>query len=426
MKADRQWFCWLLTLAVLTGCSTVAPSSQPIAQPSSRPTAHSNKTDTSIRTPTQESARESGLPGEQRNTQAERRQTEDTQETPSKKPVQQSTVIGQVGRVTDTGLREISGLASSTRSAGTGTDGTLWAINDSGNEPLLFAIAPDGSVKARFRLPVRNRDWESLSAFRYKGESWLMIADTGDNLETHGSYYLHFIKEPILSLPEISPEASPETAPDSSQSSSTSDVIRTITDSHSLTFDYAPLPESFTATQHHNVEAVGVSTAQGLVYFVTRHATRALVFSLALQDALTAAVSHDAQEVTANRRLTADFQGVLTKLNQHPIDRLAGTVIGVELSQATGLEFSPSGHYAYVLTYRGVHRFLITPATRTSWFEQPPVRIVRHTLRQSEAIAIQWDDAATDAASDSRDVLFFTSEKLPAPVMKLLFVHSPS
>ena len=83
----------------------------------------------------------------------------------------------RVGQIGDPLLLECSGIDASTRRSD-----VLWAINDEGEGLYLFALGLDG--RARGRVLVRdaqNRDCEALDAFRWKGESFLLIADTGNN-----------------------------------------------------------------------------------------------------------------------------------------------------------------------------------------------------------------------------------------------------
>ncbi|MCX7818504.1 MAG: hypothetical protein N2652_04745 [Kiritimatiellae bacterium] len=89
-------------------------------------------------------------------------------------------------------LREISGLAASRR-----RPDVIWAINDSGNPPMLYAAGTNGSVLARIEVaPARNDDWEDLAAFRHDGHPWLLIADCGDNLGQRPHITLWTVPEP--------------------------------------------------------------------------------------------------------------------------------------------------------------------------------------------------------------------------------------
>ncbi len=55
--------------------------------------------------------------------------------------------------------------------------------NDSGNPPLLFALARSGAVTATVRITgVPDVDWEAMAAFRDGGgRPLLAAADIGDN-----------------------------------------------------------------------------------------------------------------------------------------------------------------------------------------------------------------------------------------------------
>lgn len=69
-------------------------------------------------------------------------------------------------------LVEVSGLA-------TLPNGSLWALNDSGNPPELFNISPEtGKTLAVHKVPTTNRDWEDLCADA-AGNLW--IGDVGNN-----------------------------------------------------------------------------------------------------------------------------------------------------------------------------------------------------------------------------------------------------
>ena len=61
---------------------------------------------------------------------------------------------------------EASGLAASRR-----TDGLIWTHNDSGGEPVLFALGTDGALRGKVRLEgVTNEDWEDLASGEIDGQ----------------------------------------------------------------------------------------------------------------------------------------------------------------------------------------------------------------------------------------------------------------
>lgn len=94
-------------------------------------------------------------------------------------------------------LRETSGLALG-RSAG----GILWAHNDSGDEPRVYALGPRGEPLGAARVAgARNRDWEDVAAGPCPAGSCLYIADTGDNGGTREEVHLYRIPEPEPGAP---------------------------------------------------------------------------------------------------------------------------------------------------------------------------------------------------------------------------------
>ena len=97
------------------------------------------------------------------------------------------------GQLADKDIREASGLAHSTLSSN-----VLWIINDNGAKKIVHAVDYSGARLGEFRLgKSRNRDWEDLASFRFKGDAYLMVADIGDNDAVHGHGTLYFVEEPV-------------------------------------------------------------------------------------------------------------------------------------------------------------------------------------------------------------------------------------
>lgn len=93
-------------------------------------------------------------------------------------------------------VNEASGLAASRKNRS-----VVWAHNDSGGEPSLFALGADGQIRAT--LPVSgavNVDWEDMA--RGSGPSgapdWLYVGDIGDNGASRGSVRVYRVPEPDL------------------------------------------------------------------------------------------------------------------------------------------------------------------------------------------------------------------------------------
>jgi len=89
--------------------------------------------------------------------------------------------------IMDPDLRECSGIAASRTQPG-----VLWAHNDSGNPPDLFAIGTDGRTLGRWRLSVPNLDWEDIAVDGSK----IYIADTGNNNRQRTTVLVHRVREP--------------------------------------------------------------------------------------------------------------------------------------------------------------------------------------------------------------------------------------
>lgn len=92
-------------------------------------------------------------------------------------------------------LSETSGLAYSRKNPG-----MLWAHNDSGHPNNLFLLdASTGQVIARYKIAnTHNLDWEDIEVASgpVDGESYIYLADTGDNNQQRPSYVIYRFPEP--------------------------------------------------------------------------------------------------------------------------------------------------------------------------------------------------------------------------------------
>lgn len=101
------------------------------------------------------------------------------------------------------GLDESSGVAASRRQPG-----VLWTLNDSGNDPWIFATDTLGGDLGAFRVTdADNEDWEAIALGPCDRLECLYIADTGDNGESRDEVRIYRVPEPAL------PAGSPTTRP---------------------------------------------------------------------------------------------------------------------------------------------------------------------------------------------------------------------
>lgn len=284
------------------------------------------------------------------------------------------------GKIIEPALSEISGMAASQRDPN-----ILWVINDSDHRASLFAIDAQGTMLREYATNVTNRDWESLTSLTLAGRPYLLLGDSGDNLGVHENYQLHLFEEPDLAEPVTADKLSPvATTP----------------------FVYAD--------GHHNSEALAWSPVDNQILLISKQSRGASVYATGL------ATQPEPDSVFSAQRL-----GAVAPPPQSVSDALLSNLSGVEMSQITGLEIDPESRNAYVLTYRGIYHYGRREITSTGtdksastkqiledWgttFSRTPRLLARHTLSQAEALAL---------SPHSRE-LWFTSEKLPAPLWRM-------
>ena len=102
-------------------------------------------------------------------------------------------VFMRTGQVEDAALNELSGLAVSRRVAD-----RWWGLNDSGNAPVLYALGPNGRSQGQVTVSNFNTDWEDLASYEQNGQSYLAIADTGDNFSFRSQVSIWVLPEPTL------------------------------------------------------------------------------------------------------------------------------------------------------------------------------------------------------------------------------------
>lgn len=240
-------------------------------------------------------------------------------------------------------------------------DDLLWAVNDGGHGPFLYAIGKDGRDRGRVRITgAENRDWEGLDIFLWHGRAMILIADFGDNKQRHDTHTLYVVPEPKL------PGKRTETG-------------QTVDVAWRIVYAY---PD-----RHHDSEGVAVDTDARRVYVLTKRDDPPILFSLPLQP------------LHENETAVARSMATLPHIPKPSADDMLHPY-GHVRSQPTALDLSPDGQKMVVLTYK--HAYLFSRLPGADWrstvaARHPPALIPLPLpqdcpdLRQREAICYATD-----------------------------------
>jgi hypothetical protein len=264
------------------------------------------------------------------------------------------------GQLVEPKNQETSGLAMSHR-----TPGLLWTHNDSGGDPVLFAMNTDGTPRGKVRVEgVANLDWEEMTSFTLDGQAWLVAADIGDNFALRPGCVLHVLPEPDAA--DLSPDRESRARP-----------------SYSIYFSYEDGPR--------DAEALAVDVKERMVYILSKREPVPRLYRLPLAAA------------TAAQPAIARFLGEVPHLPQpNAAQKSVRLPTQGFLGWPTAMGFSHDGTRALVLVYE--QPLLFPRAAGESWAEalgREPVKLAPHQLPQAEAACFSADDR----------VIFIGSEK---------------
>ncbi len=252
--------------------------------------------------------------------------------------------VSWVGDIENHRLKEASGLAQSNVSPE-----LFFAINDSGNEPEIFAMDRQGNDLGFWAVDVdRNVDWEDLASFRYRDQNYLLIADSGDNLLWRPWIEFFIIKEPdpdSLSLDSVIPVE------------------------WSLKMTY---PNGY-----RDSEAVAVDEKSETILILSKRAVPAEIYRIPLKSST--------GYVQATRMALLD---TIPQPNEQ--DLWESSWYGHSRSQPTA--FDLNGNTAVVITYKDA--YLYRRGWRENWIEafaKVPVRIPLPLVHQQESGLITRD-----------------------------------
>lgn len=265
-----------------------------------------------------------------------------------------------VGQLAEPANQETSGLTASYR-----MPGVLWTHNDSGGDPVLFAVNTDGTLRGRVRVEgTRNFDWEEVASFELDGKAWLLAADIGDNFAIRaGGCTLHILPEP--DAVSLSPERELVVAP-----------------AYSINFTYEDGPR--------DAESLAVDAKEKTIYILSKRDEVPRLYKLALAP------------TKAGEPAVATFAGLVPHLPQPTtLQRAIRLPTQGYLGLPTAMDFSRDGTLALVLVYE--QPLLFPRAPGESWAEalaREPIKLASPQLPQAEGACFSPDGRSIFVASE--------------------------
>lgn len=255
--------------------------------------------------------------------------------------------------------REASGLAASRRA-----EDLLWTHNDSGGEPVLFALGTDGRLRGKVQIEgVKNVDWEDIDAAVVDGRAVLVVGDIGDNYAQYPQRVLHVVAEP-----------DPATlAPDHELS---------VRPEFSIHYLYEDGPR--------DAEGVAIDAGEHMIYILSKREPQPRLYQLPWRAA------------SADHPAVARRVGIVPHLPQPTgWDNLIRDPHHAYRGWPTALDFSSDGRLALVLLYSRPLLFPRRPGE--SWADalaREPVKLAAHALPQAEGACFTRDGAALYVCSE--------------------------
>lgn len=98
------------------------------------------------------------------------------------------------GNLESPDLREASGIAASKCQPN-----VFWSHNDSGDQPLLYAIDSNGKHLGVWKVEnAANRDWEDIEAIKSGDKCYVLIGEIGDNDHKYERIAVYRVEEPAV------------------------------------------------------------------------------------------------------------------------------------------------------------------------------------------------------------------------------------
>lgn len=269
-----------------------------------------------------------------------------------------------VGKLEARRLNEASGIQ-------VGANGVLFLHNDDGTL-LFFADSSGRDLGSQPVEDAKSRDWEDITRVPGPDGPLLIIGDIGDNRQVRKRVSLYFVPEP--------------------ERLNHAAEVRVW---HRLRFSYPDGPR--------DVESMAYDPDSGQILLLSKRDQPPRLYALPLDLALW------------QRELEAEFMGEVPGFRPPTRkDILRNPGRGLWVSQPTGMDISPDGRMAAVITYRSL--YLFRREASESWVEafgKPPEEFIGPPGSHDEAVSFSLDGRS----------IFVAAEGQRAPLFRLDLPH---
>jgi hypothetical protein len=266
----------------------------------------------------------------------------------------------EIGKLEFSRLDEASGLQA-------GENGIFFVHNDGGDD--IYAIDATGRHLGKMDVKkAKNRDWEDITRVPGSDGPLLVIGDIGNKDRSRAKLRLYFVPEP--------------------QQEQFNSDIRAV---HNVKLRVPGRPT--------DLEAMAYDPSSESILFLSKPDQPPLLFRLSLEEAL------------ASEELELELLGAIKALRPPTQkDLLTGLNRGLLVSRPTGMDISPDGYRAAVITYRSLYVFEREEGeTWLEAFQGEPVEYLGPPGLYDEAVSF---------SRDGRSIIV-TTERRPAPLSQL-------
>ncbi len=282
-------------------------------------------------------------------------------------------------------LNEVSGMAAASDGSG-----HLWMLNDGSGGAVLYRVNMQGQLVQQFNIAKSiNRDWEDLAIINWKHQSFLLIADVGDNGADRSTIELLVVAEPALRTPAQSVlKKSKTTSVATTASATTASVTTNSPEAKPIKAQLLPWKvQQYRYPQGaRDCEAIAVDIQADKVYLLTKRTHPAQLFSASLSSLMTPALR---KPQTVLLTLETELPGLLVP----PAATKVSSFFQFLANWPTAMSIDVSQQRAVILTY-GFLYFYQRQASQ-SWpqaFAQPFAVQILSQLPQAESVAFVGND----------------------------------